>query len=587
MDLNSIKDLYVVDMPLDQQDAKQVHNYCYSILNGDIKASKWIKLACARHFNDMERQHNSDFKYQFNENRANRAIQFFQLIKHTKGELAGTPMLLMPWQQFIVGSIFGWVTKEKHKVTKKHIRRFKTAEVFVGRKNGKSTLASGIALYMLLADGELGAEVYSAATSRDQARIVFDDCLHMIKSMPREVRNLIQSLNNEIKFSEMNAKMKPLSSDANNLDGLNVHCAIIDEIHAHKNREVYDVIETATGSRTQSLVFVISTAGFILDGIATELWRYGEQVLTCNDNERDETFFAALYTIDSGDDFNDPEVWIKANPCLGVSKKLEDMQRLCAKANLMLSARPNFFTKHLNVFVNSSDAWLDINTVRKCIANIKLEDYIGKKCYIGLDLAQKLDLAAMCLMFPQDNGGLDVFFKHYIPNSALESASLPQQQLYRKWEQLDFIDINDGIATDFEQISDDIRAACRLYDVEGIGYDPSGATQMSLKLTAEGWPMVPIAQNWKNISEPAKEFEMLIATNKLRYNGDSVFEWCCSNVQVKVDDNENIRPVKVNKKSAEKIDSIIALITGLSICVLEEQKKPSVYETRGVRSFNF
>ncbi|MGI2106772.1 terminase large subunit [Shewanella frigidimarina] len=515
MDLNAIKDLYVQDLSLNIQSAKQVSNYCYKVLTGEITACKWIKLAATRHFDDLERQQQDEFKYQFNENRANRAIEFFKFIKHTKGELAGQPMELMLWQQFIVGSLFGWVQKEKHKVTKKYTRRFKTAEVFVARKNGKSTLASGIALYMLLADGEQGAEVYSAATTRDQAKIVFDDAKVMLRGS--DLRSVVQINKQEILCSGMNSKFKPLSSDAHSLDGLNVHFAVLDEVHAHKTREVYDVIETATGSRIQSLIFAISTAGFILDGIATELWKYGEQTLQARPEDRDETFFAALYTIDQGDDFTDPKVWIKANPCLGVSKKVDDMERLCNKAKAMPSARGNYLTKHCNIFVNSTDAWLDIEQVRSCISGIRLEDYIGKKCYIGLDLAQKLDLTAMCLMFPQEDGGLDVFFKHYIPSSAVESASTQSAMLYRKWEQNDFLNINDGIATDFNLIEDDLREAYRLYDVEAIGYDPAGATQMSMKLEAEGLPMVTVAQNWKNISEPATVFFKVVGTLYLNF----------------------------------------------------------------------
>ena len=408
-----------------EQSSKWVHKYCYQVLSGVIVANKWIKLAAERHFNDLKRAKSKYFKYEFNAKRAQRAIDFYQFIKHTKGELAGTPMKLMPWQQFIVGSIFGWVTKQKDKVTKKQTRRFRTAEVFVARKNGKSTLASGIGLYAMLADGELGAEVYSAATTRDQARIVFDDAKHMlVNSDLKEVAKAYQA---ELYSQELNAKFRPLSSDANNLDGLNVHCALIDEIHAHKTREVYDVIETATGARTQPLIFVISTAGFILDGIATELWKYGEEIL--EGIRTDDTFFAALYTMDIGDDFTIPENWLKANPCLGVSKKHEDMERLCNKAQAMVSARGNYLTKHCNIFVNSSDAWLDIQEVQKCKADIKLADYIGRECYIGLDLAQKLDLTAMSLIFPRDDGGIDVFFRHYLPEDALLSTSDRQRML--------------------------------------------------------------------------------------------------------------------------------------------------------------
>lgn len=559
-----------------EQSSRWVHKYCYQVLSGDIVANKWIKLAAERHFNDLERAKSKDFKYEFNAKRAQRAINFYQFIKHTKGELAGTPMKLMPWQQFIVGSIFGWVTKQKDKVTKKQTRRFRTAEVFVARKNGKSTLASGIGLYAMLADGEQGAEVYSAATTRDQARIVFDDAKHMlVNSDLKEVAKAYQA---ELYSRELNAKFRPLSSDANNLDGLNVHCALIDEIHAHKTREVYDVIETATGARTQPLIFVISTAGFILDGIATELWKYGEEIL--EGIRTDDTFFAALYTMDTGDDFTVPGNWLKANPCLGVSKKYEDMERLCNKAQAMVSARGNYLTKHCNIFVNSSDAWLDIQEVQKCKADINLTDYMGRECYIGLDLAQKLDLTAMSLIFPRDDGGIDVFFRHYLPEDALLSTSDRQRLLYQKWSQDDYLELTEGIATDYRVIKDDLRQFCEQFDVQSIGYDPYSATQLSFELSDEGLPMVSVPQNIKNLSEPSKEFEQLIMTQNIRYSGDSVFEYCCANAHIYVDANENIKPIKENKMSNQKIDSVVACITGLSLCVLKEPEEKSVYETR-------
>lgn len=562
--------------PLDQS-FKQVHKYAYQVLDGTVVSNKWIKLAAERHFKDLAKSKDKSYKFEFNENRADRAIHFYQFIKHTKGELAGTPMKLMPWQQFVVGSIFGWVTKKKHKVTKRKVRRFKTAEVFVARKNGKSTLASGIGLYAMLADGEMGAEVYSAATTRDQARIVFDDAKVMLRNS--DLKEVATAYQTEIVAPALNSKFKPLSSDANSLDGLNVHCALIDEIHAHKTRDVYDVIETATGARTQPLIFVISTAGFILEGIATELWKYGEQILS--GTVEDDSFFACLYTMDAGDDFTNPDNWLKANPCLGISKKVEDMERLCLKAQTMVSARGNYLTKHCNIFVNSTDAWLDIQQVQKCKQDININDYKGRDCYIGLDLAQKLDLTSLCLIFPDDDSGIDVFFRNYLPEDALANATTQSRYQFEKWSRDGYLELTEGIATDYRIIEEDLRYFCTKFNVLSIGYDPYSATQMSIKLTEEGLPMVSVAQNMQNLSEPSKEFEQMLATQKIRYNGDYVFEWCCSNAHVYVDANENIKPVKENKMSKDKIDAVIACITGLSLCVLKEPEIVSIYETRG------
>jgi len=560
-----------------EQSHKQVHKYCYDVLTGTITANKWVKLAAERHFRDLEQAKTKDFKYRFEEKLAQRAIDFFQFTYHTKGDLKGTPIKLMPWQQFIVGSIFGWVKKDLNPINGKCLRRFRTAEVFVGRKNGKSTLASGIALYMMLMDGEGGPEIYTAARTRDQAKIVFDDAAEMVRS--GDLKEAAIPLKNEIRCSFNNGIFKAVSAEAANLEGKNIHCGVIDEIHVHPNSEVLDVIASGCGARKQSLIFIISTAGTILEGVAVEQWKYGESIL--EQHHTDDAYFALLYCIDAGDNFSDSTNWIKANPCLGVSFYESFLENELQQAISMVSKRANFLTKFCNVFVNSADAWLDIEKVRICKSNININDYKGRDCYIGLDLAQKLDLTSMCLIFPDDNCGIDVFFRNYLPEDALAKATTQSRQQFEKWSRDGYLELTEGIATDYRIIEEDLRDFSSKFNVLSIGYDPYSATQMSIKLTEEGLPMVSVAQNMQNLSEPSKEFEQMLATQKIRYNGDSVFEWCCSNAHVYVDANENIKPVKENKMSKDKIDAVIACITGLSLCVLKEPEKKSVYEIRG------
>ncbi|MFM2580632.1 terminase large subunit [Vibrio fortis] len=562
-----------------EQSHKQIHKYCYDVLTGNVVANKWIKLAATRHFKDLEKSKQKNFKYKFVPELAQRAIDFYQFTSHAKGDLKGQPLQLMPWQQFIVGSIFGWVKKEKNKQTGRYNRRFRTAEVFVGRKNGKSTLASGIALYMMLMDGEGGPEIYTAARAADQARIVYGDALEMVRS--GELNQLVKAYRSEIRCELNNGIFKAVAAEAANLEGKNIHCGVIDEIHVHPNSEVLDVIASGCGARSQSLIFIISTAGTILDGVAVDQWKYGESVL--QELHTDDSYFAALYCIDDGDDFTDSKNWVKANPCVGVSFPHSYLENELQQAMEITSKRANFLTKFCNKFVNSADAWLDVDQVRKCKADINLQDYKGKQCYIGLDLAQKLDLTAMSLIFPQEDGLIDVFFKHYMPEDALANCTTQSRQQYEKWSQNSYLELTPGVATDFSIIEDDLRSFSKQFDVVSIGYDPYAATQMSFKLTEEGLPMVAVSQVMKNLSEPAKEFEQLIATERLRYNGDQVFESCCANAYVIVDTNENIKPVKENKMSKDKIDSVIALITGLSLCILAEPPKKSVYATRGMR----
>ncbi|EGQ9960040.1 terminase large subunit [Vibrio cholerae] len=563
------------------QSSDWVHKYCYQVLVGDIVANKWIKLAAERHFRDLKASKTKQFKYEFNTARAQRAIDFYQFTTNVKGDYAGKPIQLMPWQQWVIGSIFGWVTKDVHPIAGKQLRRFKTAEVFVARKNGKSTLASGIALYMQLMDGELGPEVVTAARSAKQARIVFGDACVMTRN--GDLKQVARVYRNEIRSDFNNGIFEAVPAEAANLEGKNIHCGIIDEIHVHPSPEVLQVIRSGCGMRSQPLILIISTAGTILEGVAVDQWKYGEEVL--EQIRDDDRFFAALYCIDAGDDFTNPDNWIKANPCLGGFKSDADLRADLQQALAIPSERVNFLTKFCNVFVNSADAWLDIQAVQKCKADINLMDYKKRECYIGLDLAQKLDLTAISLAFPNDDGSVDVFFKQYIPQQAVDDASDRMHSLYNNFASQGYLEITDGIATDFRVIAQDIIACCSLFDVQTVGYDPAHATQLSFELAEQGIPMVAVPQTSKNMSEPAKEFEKLIMTQQLRYNGDTVFEWCCSNAYIKTNVDQTIRVMKENEMSVNKIDSVIALITALSLCVLKQPDQVSVYETQDLLFF--
>jgi len=564
------------DLKSNEQSYKWCHRYCYGVLNGNIVANKWIKLAAERHFNDIERSKTEDFKYKFSPARAQHAIDFYKLTTHTKGALAGQPIQLQPWQIFIVSSIFGWITKDKDTETGKRLRRFKKAEVFVGRKNGKSTLASGIALYMMLLDGEQGAEIVTAAASKDQARIVFNDAAQMVRS--GALSEIAQPYKYDIRCEDTNSIFKAVASEAKNLDGKNPHCAIIDELHSHKNSDVLDVISSGTGARKQPLIFIISTAGTILDGVAVDQWKYGEGIL--NNVFEDDHYFAALYSIDAGDDFSKSDVWIKANPCLGISVSYEYLENELKQALAINSAKANFLTKFMNIFVNSSTSWLDIGKVKACQHKLDLDDYKGKKCYIGLDLAQKIDLTDICLVFPNDIGGIDIFNRSFIPQGAINKATKHQQHLYRKFEQEGSLIVTNGEVTDFTIIEEFIIKFCQDFDVQHVCYDAHAAAQLAISLTKQNILMLEVSQSMMSLSEPAKEFEKMIVAKELRHTGNGVFMWCCSNSYVYTDANENIKVQKENKNSSNKIDSVISCITALSAVVYEEPNEQFVYENK-------
>ncbi len=558
------------------QDYRQIHKYSADVLSGKIVACKWIKLAAERHFNDLYRSiHDDSYPYVFDETKAQRIIDFYRFIKHTKGILARTPIKLLPWQQFALGSLIGWVRKDNG------LRRFKQCNIWVGRKNGKSTIASGLALFLEVADNETGAEIYSVATKVDQARIVWDDAVRMLgMSELRDVLK-VKKGRNEIACEATFSKFTPLSSDSNSLDGLNIHCFIADEIHAWKDRNLYGVLETAMGSRTQPIAFTISTAGWILDGVGKDIWDDGLNIL--QDYGSEEEVFTLNYTIDEKDKWNDPKVWIKSNPCLGASVQEDDIMRLCRKAERMTSERPNFLTKRLNVFVNNAEAYFDINKVYECAdPTAKIEDFKGRDCYIGIDFAEYVDLASICYLFVNNDGTFNVFYDNFLPNSALDKVSEQMRQRYYSLDDSGHLSILSSDVIDHSTIEGCLREAKAQYNVLSIAYDPYHMTQIANLLEKERYPMIAITQTMANLSEASKLLSKHIEDKTFIYSGDKTFEWCCTNTMAKVDEKANVKLFRENPR-IHKIDAVIATVIALSVAEIQEKPTNSPYRDRGFR----
>ncbi|PHS22011.1 MAG: terminase [Robiginitomaculum sp.] len=571
-----IDSLDIPDFNLLDQHPKQVHRYAADIVSGKILSCKWIKLAAERHFNDMYRsEHDDSFPFVFSEFKAKNIIDFYKFIKHTKGVLARTPIQLLPWQQFLLGSIIGWVKKENG------LRRFKQANIWVARKNGKSTIASGLALFLLVADNETGAEIYSVATKIDQARIVWDDAVRMLGMSKLKDMLKIRKGRNEILCDETFSKFTPLSSDSNSLDGLNIHCFIADEIHAWKDRNLYGVLETATGSRTQPIAFTISTAGWILDGVGKDIFDDGLSIL--QDYGCEEEVFTMNYTIDSKDKWNDPTVWGKSNPCLGHSVQEDDILRLCRKAERLNSERPNFLTKRLNIFVNNAEAYFDQNKIYACAdPTAKIENFKGQECYIGIDFAEYVDLASVCYLFPNKNGTFNVFYDNFLPHSALDKVSEQMRQRYYALDDEGWLNILSGDVMDHATLEGVLREAKENYDLKSIAYDPYHLTQIANQLEKERYPMVSVTQTIANLSEAAKLMSKYIESKQLIYNGDKTFEWCCSNTMAKVDDKANVKLFRENPR-VHKIDAVIATVIAISMAEIQEKPVQTIYKDRGFR----
>lgn len=556
------------DLHPEEQTYMQMHKYADDVLSGKVTACKAIKKAAERHFKDLYRSENDPaFKFKLCPKKAQHIVTFYKFIKHTKGKLARQSIKLMPWQIFALSSTIGWLNKETG------LRRFKACTIFVGRKNGKSTIASGLALYMLVADGETGAEVYSVATKKDQARIVFDDAVRMLTMS--ELKTVLKSQRNTISYDAEFGVFSPLASDSNSLDGLNIHMFVCDEIHAWKDKNLYGVLETATGAREQPLAFTISTAGWILDGIGKSMYDDGITIL--NSYGLEDEVFALIYTLDKGDKFNDRDVWIKANPCLGVSVQYDDIERLCRKAERITSERPNFLTKRCNVWVNNAEAWLNMDKVYACAdPNARIEDFHGRDCVIGVDFADYLDLTSVCYLFPNSDGTFNVFYDNFLPSSAMDKVTEQMRQRYLDLDDEGYLNILNVEAMDYATLGTVLEDACKLFNVSTIAYDPYHLTAIATQLEKKRLPMVSITQSKANLSEASKLLEKHIASKSLIYNGDKTFEWTASCAVVKVDDRSNISVFRENH-NIHKIDPIIATIIALSMAEIQDKPITSPY----------
>lgn len=527
--------------------------YVRQVLAGQILACKWVQLACQRQLSDFKKQGDPDYPWRYQPELGIRVCRFVEMLRHTKGKWARNreTIKLELWQVFILMVVFSWVSKSTG------MRRFRDVYIEVPRKNAKSTLTSGVSLYMLVADNEPGAEVYAAATTHKQARIVFDDSRRMAKQDSYFCEHFgLDVQQHALLVEDTGSKFVPLSAEGSTLDGLNVHFAPIDELHAHKTRDVYDVIDSGRGSREQPILWAITTAGSDRAGICYERRTHVTKVL--QDVFQDDTCFGIIYTIDDGDDWTDPVSWRKANPNFGVSVFEHDMEAAARYAMSMASKQPEFFTKRLNVWVNADSAWMDMRAWDACAdTSLQLSDFEGQPVYIGLDLASKVDIAAQVLLFER-NGVLYLFGRYWLPERAVDNSANSQ---YEGWRRMGLLNVTDGEVTDYDQIEEAVLMDQQVFDVAEVAFDPFQATQLSSHLIDEGVPMVEMRPTVLNFSEPMKELEARVLAKKLRHNGDPVLTWMISNVVCHRDQKDNIYPNK--ERPENKIDGVVAAIMAI------------------------
>ena len=559
------------------------NQYARDVLNGKILACKSIQLACQRHFNDLKISLDKDYPYRFDRELAERACRFVQLLPHSSGDLAGQKLKLEPWQAFAFSSIFGWVTKK----TKK--RRFREAYIRVARKNGKSFFAAGIGTYMFCADGENSAEVYCGATTMAQAKKVFTPARQMADRLPSLRSKFSISVWVDSLTRPDGSLFAPIAGKPG--DGDSPHCAIIDEYHEHDTDHMYEAMTLGMGARSQPLTLIITTAGTSLESPCYDKDKQVKEML--NGHVPNDRLFGLIYELDEGDDWTDPTNFIKANPNLDVSISYDDLLAEMEVAKQVPRKVNAFKTKRLNIWVSGKAAFYNMTQWHAAAdKSLRYEDFAGEDYYLGLDLAQRLDLNAGVGVFVREIEGKKHYYcirpKFWVPEDTVRSTDpkiAKTADRYVKFVEMGALEATDGAEADYREILASIIDLQEINKVRisEIPIDPSGSTALSHELQDHGFEPISIRQDYTNMSPPMKELEAALAGGRFHHDGNPVLSWCISNVIGKnvPGSDDIVRPTKGDKQS--KIDGATALFMAIGRAMLNGRaSNQSVYDEEDV-----
>ena len=540
-----------------------------SLKKNKRKYCRLVRLACKRHLSDLRKSKKKSYPYRFDAERAQLFIDMCPHLKHWQGEWSGKNFILEPWQRAVAAIIFGWVRKDNRR------RRFQTVYIEVPRKNGKSFWCGAFCVYLLMFDGESGAQVYTAATKTDQAKIVFNDTRHMVMANSRLSRKLDIQKKSIVYRSSV---LKFLSADPKTQDGLNIHGCVCDELHQWRGRELWDVIHTATGARRQPLITAITTAGYDKQNtICGKLHTKTERIL--EGTIEDDTFFGIIFTIDNEDDWKNPASWIKANPNLGVSKYKDKMLAAVQDVINDPSALNAFLRLHLNVWTQAKTLWMLPDKWAACSGTINKESLYGRLCYGGLDLSDTFDVSSFNLCFPpldNENDPVITIAKFYIPEAALHDKNNPNRGLYSQWYRQGYLTVTPGVAIDYNFIIRDIQNAIEDYDISEIAYDAWGARKIVNEIEDYAPDiMVSMRQGFGSMNAPTRELMTKILRKEINHGGNPVLAWMAANAVAVSDPAGNIKLSK--KDSTGKIDGIIALVMALDRLEAAKDESASVY----------
>jgi len=524
--------------------------YARDVVEGRVCAGYYIKLAAERYLKFLQRD-----DIEFRMNMADKPVNFISKLQHTEGQFYKKPFILQDWQSFMIYAMFGFYWKGTDK------RVCRNAYIQISRKCGKTSLASALALYGLIGDGEAGAEIDFVAPSAEQTRIGFRAASNYAESINRN--GILNCLRNTITFSPTKGRIRMMSSDAKLGDGFNPHFAIIDEYHSLENNDLPNVMMSGMGMRRNPMMIYITTAGFNIYGPCKEYRDMCEDILL--GNKTDDSIFALIYELDKGDDWFDDTKWKKAIPSLDITVTKDYISQQVTLAKNNVSMEVGVRTKNLNQWVETSSVWISDEVIKKNMKPIPIEAFNGQIVSAGIDLAAVSDLTVYCIMAaPDQNREFEpdkYIFKcfYYLPSECLENNK--NWQKYRQWQQHKYLTVNPGNVTDYRYILDDMVGSMDNFMFNGIYYDAWQSTLFIIMATEAGLPCVPYSQSIGNFTKPVKTFELLLKRGDIVLDENPITRWCFQNCTLKEDHNQNVKPTKENKEN--KIDATIAILESL------------------------
>lgn len=528
---------------------KKYIQYAEDVLSGKIVTGHYIKLAAERFFRLMY-----DGRYEFREDKVEQVCEFISIIHHYTGKHAGKPFVLEAWQEWIVASMYGFYLRGTNE------RLVQSAYIEMARKQGKSAFASALCLYHLIADGEMNAEVYMAANSKDQAKVSFNMASNFSKMLDPG-KEFLDPYRDTIKYERTLSFLKVLAADSSKLDGPNASMYLIDEYHAAKNSGVKDVLQSSQGMRENPMAVIITTAGFDRLRVCYQYREMCTEVVS--GLKEDDTLFIAIYCLDKEDDWKDEAVWVKSNPNLGVTVQTKYLKTQVRKAINTPSDEVGIKTKNLNIWCDAEKTWIKDDYILSASANVNLEEYNGLDCFIGVDLSSTSDLTSFSVMIPTTEKMVWKTF-YFLPEAALTEKRF--KELYGEWARQGALCITPGNVVDYDFILNKIMEIGQILNIVTIGYDSWNATQFVINCTEKGLPMEPYSQSIGNFNKPTKELERLLLSGVAVIDNNIITRHCFRNVVMARDKNGNTKPSKQYEE--KKIDGVIAMIEALGVYLM-------------------